>query len=275
MPEIITELEEKLEALECTFTPGPPPAYCLRLPFGIEICTGRAKALDFEGLEDQLLRFVGMLQPLLTPLMLILILASLVKLLIDCVKSVADAVSSLSPKPIYDCLDKIARMLPVLMHLIPPLNYIRTIIDVVRIVVALMDALIESIILTIEKATRVLQFQTDVDILPDLGRYRNCIDLEIDAQYQQLAAALRTSGPLFKVLAQFLELLELPGLDTFITPLREAAETLAGIQADQMGSDSEVGALLVDLRNIRVVLGDLERALAPFGGSGEDFQSDD
>lgn len=261
MPEISTYLEEKLATLECDHTPTPPPEYCVNLPFGIKLCTGRASAFFFEGREKQLLSFVGLLQPMLTPLLLILILASLVKALIDCVNSVVDAVSSLSPQPIIECLEKLAKILPTLMHFIPPLNYIRTLVDIVRIIIALLDTLIESIELTIQNALSLVQFDLKVELLPELGQYRFCLDSEIDTQYQQIAAALRTIGPLFGILGTFLDLLSIGPLKKFVKPMKDIVDVLADVEAGDINS-----GFLETLRDMQRVLSDLEKALAPFGG---------
>jgi hypothetical protein len=268
MPELEADLIEKLEALECINTPSPVPEYCLSLPFGLQICTGRASAFFFEGRDTQLLPFMNLLQGLMVPIMMILVLASIAKALIDCVKSIPEAIGSFSPGPIIDCLEKLAKIFPLLTQFIPPLSYIKTIVDIIRIAIALLDSFIESILLTIEAAARLAQFDVDIGILPDLGRYRQCVDSEIDAQYQQLAQSLRTTGPLFGIIAQFLELINLPPLSKFITPLRDAANALANAQA----ADLEDGSIISSLQDLRKILGDLEIALRPFGGSGESFQ---
>lgn len=263
MPEIVTAFIEHLENPDCDNTPSPPPKICVRLPFGLEICSGRATAFLFEGRDRQLLSFLGVLQPVLTPLMMLLVIASLVKALVDCIKAIPEAIASLSPSPIINCIEKLTKIFPKLLSFIPPLTYIATLIDIIRAIILLIDTFIESIELTLEAAQRALLFETDIEVLPELGVYKDCVDNEIATQYDQIAAMLNASGPIFTILGQFLDLLDIPPLKPFIGPLQEATAFMAGVTSTDISSD-----LISDLNDVQRLLKDIDAALAPFGGYG-------
>jgi hypothetical protein len=253
----------KIEAVDCEATPSPPPELCIRLPFGLEFCSGKASAFGFEGMDRQLLSLVGILQPIMSPMMMILTLASVVKALIDCVKAIPESIASFSPGPIIDCLEKLAKVFPLLTKFIPPLTFIPMIVDIVRAVVLLVDTIIASIELTYRQIARGLQFNLDVEVIPNLSQYQDCIDDEINATLDKLAAMLNTSGPLFAIIATFLDLLGLAGLGKFVEPLQDIANTLSGATRDNINAE-----FIEDLRDIREILQSIESALSPFGGGG-------
>jgi len=263
MPETLTDLMEKIEAVECRATPSPPPELCIRLPFGLEFCSGKASAFGFEGMDRQLLSLVGILQPIMSPMMMILTLASIVKALIDCVKAIPESIASFSPTPIIDCLEKLAKFFPLLTNFIPPLTFIPFIVDVVRAVILLIDTIIVSIELTYNQIARGLDFHLDVKVIPNLEKYQDCIDDEINATIDKLAAMLNMSAPLFTIIAQFLELLALAGLDDFVKPLQDVADTFQSITRGDINAE-----FVEHLREVSRTLRALESALAPFGGGG-------
>ena len=270
MPETATSLPERIIAAQCDYTPGARPELCVKLPFGLTLCTNRSSAFFFEGADRQLLTFTNFLQPLISPMMMILILAGLVKALADCVKSIPEAIASLSVGPIIDCLEKLAKYLPLLIEFLPPLAYVRTIADIVRVVAALIDSLAESIEKTLLAAQRLIQFDAKIELLPDLSNYRHCVDNELLAQYQQIASALRGTGPLLMVIAKFLELLDIGPLGEIVGPLRDAAVVISSVTPGNLASQEGASDIIAALDDIRSLMNAIEQALAPFGG-GSDF----
>ncbi len=257
MPEIPTPFEIPPEIPVCVCVPKPPTEICLTLPFGIQICSGRATLLKYEGFDGLLMSFLGNLQPYLAPLIPILIIISMIKALIDCVNSIVDAISQLSPGPVLECLERIAELFPQLLQFIPPFNYIELINNVILFLISLLEAVIDAL-----GELLSLDIDFEISLLPDDDRLRCCLNENIRNQLEQLAAALRISGPIFAVLAQILAVLEIPGLKPFIKPLREAAEALAKIQAEGL----DLG-LVDSLRDLQGVLREISKVLEAIGSS--------
>jgi len=265
MPEIVTALIEGLENPACDSTPSPQPKICIRLPFGLEFCYGKTNVYDYEGNDKHLLSLIAFLQPLLSPMMMILTLASMVKALIDCVKAIPDAVSSLSPTPIIECIEKLAEIFPKLAQFIPPLTFIGLILDITRVLILLIDVLIEAVETATELAAQLLLFEVDLDLIPDLSKYSDCVNEEIATQLDQIVAALNAVGPIFSILAGILDLLGLPGLSKSVEKLNDSVAIFNNASVADLNED-----LVADLRGVRDILVTLEMLLAAFdSGSSE------
>jgi hypothetical protein len=241
----------------CVCVPRPPTEFCIDFPFGVKICSNRGTIFRFEGLDGMMLKFVGNLQPLLAPLMPILVVISIVKALIDCIQAIPDAISTLSPDPIYDCLERLAELFPQLFQMIPPFSYLEFINNLILFMISLLEAFIDAI-----NKMLAINIQTELDLLPDDDRLRCCLDENIRAFFDQIAAALRMSGTVFGILAQLLGILEIPGTKKFIKPLRLKIQALDGLTAE--GIDVGTITLLQDIQNI---LRDISNVIAAIGAS--------
>lgn len=247
----------KLPFPVCVCVPRPPTEFCVEFPFGIKICSNRGTVARFEGLDGMMLKFVGNLQPLLAPLMPILVLISIVKALIDCIQAIPDAISTLSPGPIYDCLERLAALFPQLFQMIPPFSYLEFVNNLILFMITLLDVFIDAL-----NQMLSINIQTELNLLPDDDRLRCCLDANIRAFFDQISAALRMSGPFFHVLAQLLGILEVPGTKKFIKPLRLQVEKLDGITAEDVSPE-----LVGTLRSIQGILRDISNAIAAVGAS--------
>jgi hypothetical protein len=262
MPELTKTLEKALESFECDSTPMPPDTICIRLPFGIKICSGRTSIFKYEGPDVILLNLLKHLQNMISPLMAILIIASIVKAIVDCIKAIPDAISSLSIGPIIECLQKLAKVLPQLFEYIPPFSYIPLLVDFVRAIIYFVDTLIEIIQLVLISARSAINFRVKVELLPGLGKYQGCIDDEVAALYQQIADALNASGPIFMVLAKMLDLINIGPLKKFVQPLVDVAEWMDDITA---GNADTIDQQVIDkLEEVRTILREVDTALQPF-----------
>lgn len=255
MPEIATPIEIPPEFPLCVCVPLPQEEICLELPFGVEICSNtKFKHLS---LGDMLLELNGNLQPFMAALMPLLILISLVKALIDCMNSVADAVSQLSPDPIFDCLDRLAELLPQLLQFVPPFNYIALINNIILFLITLLEAIID-----LMEELLSLNIDLEISLLPDDDKMRCCLDANLRARLEQLAAIMRATGPIFTLLCQVLTILEIPPTRPLIKPLKDAI----GIFEDFTSADLTEDAV-ASLRSLQDLLRDISNALQALGAS--------
>lgn len=257
MAEIPTPFAPTPEFPLCVCVPAPPEEICFNFPFGIRICSTRNTILQYQGLGGLLMSGLGNLQPLMAILMPILILISLIKALVDCMFSISDAISQLSPSPLIDCLERLAELFPQLFQMVPPFNYIAFINNVILFLITVLEAFIDAI----EDLLR-LNINARLDLLPDDPRLRCCLDANFVALFDQLAAGMRMSGPVFLVLAQILSILEVPGLKPYIKPIREAALAMNNITQENINS-----GLVEDMRALQGHLRKISDILESVGGS--------
>ena len=250
MPEIVTPLAAVPLAPDCVCVPPPPTKLCIDFPVVGEICTNRT-TFNYQSLSGLLLQFTGSLQPLLAPLMPILVLVSLAIALVDCVKAVPKAVSRLSPGPVLDCIDELLKILPKLLAFIPPLNYIALIRTIVFFLITLLQSIIDAL-------DNILDINID-DALAGLpnDQYRCCLNANVDAHINQVLASIEPVAPIFSLVAEVLKILAIPGTEKFIGPIIDAASLLSGATNVEVSEDliNALQAMQNALNAIHTVLG--------------------
>lgn len=245
MPEIVTPLGAIPSIPECICIPQPMEKVCITFPVAGQICS--TSGFDFRPPSEVLLGFLGNLQPLMAPLMPILRLLSVAIALIDCIKAIPDAIGSLSPGPVIDCIDHLVELIPGLLEFIPPFSYIALMRSIVFFLINLLQAIIEVL-------TEVLTLNVSVELegLPDNDQFRCCLDANINSRLNQFSAALQPTGPLFQIVAQVLKILALPGTEDYIQPIIDAAEFLSGSTVS--GISPDLLSALQDVQNVLVAV---------------------
>jgi hypothetical protein len=262
MPEIITKAPPPPLLPSCESYPPPASELKMRLPFGLNIQAIRRSFVQYADADDMISQFLAQIQPALSPFMSVLVLAALAKAFYDFSKSVKEAVSSLSPDPIIEAIEKIVVLLPKLLEFIPPLNYIPPIIDITVLVLDLLDVAITSLLRVLETEILKQAFIQAAETNETLEYFTECIDALVDAQKDGFASSIVAAAPIFCILAQLLDLIDIEELREFIEPLREIVGLLSGVTADN------VNPLLADvLRDVQDLLREIRAALEPFIGS--------
>lgn len=255
MPEIPTPFGTIPDIPICECIPATPEEICIDFPIAGKICSGRTSMAKYEGLGEMTIQFLGTLQPMLAPLMPILVLLSLVLALIDCIKSIPKAITQLSPDPVIECIERLSELLPQLLQFIPPLNYVQLVANIIFFMITLIEAFIELL-----EDLSDLNLNLELDLLPDNDQYRCCLEANIQSKLDQLSASMRMSGPLFKIIAEILRLLTIPGTEKYVQPLIDAAEFLGGT-ALTLDTD-ELSGVISLLRDLQKALEALHNVLA-------------
>ena len=120
--------------------PGPPPQ--LDIPhFGImeKAWAGLRSIPDPDKL---LIEFQDVLATALAPVRRFLEIVEVIVAIYNCVKAIPEAVMSLSPQPIYDCLQGLAKEMAKLLSWFPPMAYVRLGMELASYCIDLLDEII-------------------------------------------------------------------------------------------------------------------------------------
>jgi len=261
MPEIVTKAPVPPVLPECASYPPAASELKLRLPFGLNIKAMRKSFVQHADADDAINQFLAQIQPALSPFMSVLVLAALAKAFYDFSKSVKEAITSLSPDPVIEAIEKIVVLLPKLLEFIPPLNYIPPIIDITVLVLDLMDVTITSLLRVLETEILKAAFLQAANTNETLAYFSGCIDALEDAQKEGFASSIVAAAPIMCLLSQLIDLIDIKELKEFVEPLRDAVRALSGVTA------SSVNPQLADiLRDVQDLLRELRAALEPFVG---------
>ena len=261
MPEIGTKLPGGITVPACESYPAQAPDVKIRLPFGITLANVRASMDAHVSTSDMLMGFVGQIQPSLSPFMNVLVLADAAKTLFDCINAIKKAVSRLSVGPIIECLRDLAKVLPQLVQLVPPISYVGPVIDITLTAALLMDALIEQLLTAVVVTAEISgDFSVDLGLNPALETFGICIGEDSQLQLDALAQATRTISPLFNITGTLLGLIDLPGISKFVQPIKDVTALLGDLQATDITADLEP-----DLRDVQALLRELVRVLNTLG----------
>jgi hypothetical protein len=250
MPEIDYQLRAKLDLPACIGFPKQAGELKLRLPFGITLASIRDSTLWFQSAGQLVSRFIGQLQPVLAPLMSILIIVDAIKKIAGFLQAFVDA---LGPPPdvalILEALEAVLEAVIKLAVLVPPFNYIPPIVDLAIAITLLLEAIIGSVDQVILATQRQLDFEASVDLNPLLGEYSDCVLSSVTAQTDGVAFVARTSASLFFVLGSFLDLIgDVPGVKDLVKPVKDVVDIMANLQSEDITPD--LVPVLKDVQNV-------------------------
>lgn len=261
MPEIVTPPPPPRILPECDVPPPAAGELKMRLPFGLNIQAIQDSFLRHMDADDAIMKFIAQIQPALSPFMSVLVLAALAKAFYDFSKAAKEAVTSLSPDPIIEAIEKIVVLLPKLLEFIPPLNYIPPVIDLVVLVLTLLDAAISALITVLETEILKNAFEEALRKNQLLGEFQECLDAGIELQKRGFAGSMVATAPIMCILAQLLDLLDFEPIKKYIQPLRDIVAALNGVTADDVNPD--LADFLIEVQDF---LREIRQALEPFIG---------
>jgi hypothetical protein len=120
----------------------------------------------------------------------------------QCVEALPRAIITLSPSPIFDCLKALVRAFAALIQDIPPIPYIQCVIDLCKICVDLIDAIVNLLVKLDNKISALLTLRNYALALndTDLVDITGCSLQYIKIPLQQIMQVLKLIKPLNDIL---------------------------------------------------------------------------
>jgi len=88
------------------------------------------------------MKFLNNLAPALAPIYSILKIIDIIQAIVNCINAIPKSIMPPNPQPIIKCLQKLVKAFAELIPLIPPLAYVRMVVDIVQILQYLVNDLL-------------------------------------------------------------------------------------------------------------------------------------
>lgn len=246
----------------CFPAPQPPAPLDFRLPYGLTFRTLPNALGQIPTADELVMKLLGQVSPILSPLMAVASLAKLGITIVDCFSSVIRAFSSLSPQPVIDCLKDLQAIMPLILAAVPPFNLIPPLRDAIHVFILLLDAVATQLRGLATARRRITNGRNLANSLNDdrLAQIIDCAELDMVASRSNMNNALAGVSLLLGSVATLIGLLGIPGdaprktaqlitsVRTFSTP-----DSIAGLNEED---------LIQLLAPVVSVLREIDRALS-------------
>lgn len=255
----------------CIKQPEPPKEITLKLPLMGTIKHLNDSLAIIDTASERIAKFQTQLASLMAPVQQFIEIVQAINAIRMCIQAIPDAVITLSPKPILDCMKNLGKAIAVLISLIPPLAYIPTAVDLVDVVIQLLDAIIdlfENLDNKLGNLKKAADKATDLGDT-DLSNAVACAQDEIGVVMMNAIDSVAIAQPVLVALLDQLSKL-LPGtpLQVKLTEAKVQFQDLETARKDLIGSVSIplIDPIIKPLVGVRNALAAVYNAVAPLIG---------
>jgi len=262
---------------DCIPTPDSPlgPELEVDIPFIGELRSMTASLYDIMDPSEFLMKFMDKLSVALGPIRQFLEVLEVLIAIKSCFDAVVDAVSSLSPGPIFDCFSGLLEALQRLLKYIPPFQYIVTLVQVMALVIDLIDALMD---FYIELDARISDLAGMLTIANEFAD-NNLVDMHTCAMTEVKTLLVASLDPLKVIKPIIMVLMEAivrfvpdPDLQQAVDQFKQGFSDLEGLRDNMINSAGlpNITVLLTGLNTIRTVVVAGHNILGPLVGIAAD-----
>lgn len=218
--------------IECPSLNVSPQGLLIRTPGGGELSV-MTPIITPNGLQVAK-PFLGQVNAALSPLIPVFNIIDAILSIKDCIGAVPKAITSLSPKPITDCISDLAEKTAKLANLIPQLSVPLMIVDIVDALISTLNGVIDELEAIVVQEAKIAAAST-VASQPGneaLASIVQCSTDVVAVQKQGLAEGFGPLNSLIGVLNLFLELIglsPLPNLADLPEDSQEAIDSLRSV----------------------------------------------
>lgn len=264
-----------MAAVVCVKLPDIPDKFVLNMPGMGELAYLRDSLESMPRPSSLLLKFLNSLAPALAPINNIIKLLDMIQAIVSCVTAVPKCFMTLSPGPLIKCFEKLFKALAALLSLVPPMPYIKMIVDIVVLlrylvedilnIFTIIDREIDKIKAVLEDAARTQDAQ-----LLEIGECaKHNLNQEMAGIMQVIQIIGKITGIIFTIMETIASLI--PGADEKVQEWQAAM----GGATDNLGSGGVTGFIplgpivtaLGTIRNILITIEQFGKAI-----TGQGFQ---
>jgi hypothetical protein len=175
-----------------------------------------------------------------------------------CIKAAKDAVSQLSPSPIINCVGNLAKAIAQLLPYVPPLSYVRLVVEILSAIRAILEDLILVIVqidtqISLIKETLQQGMNTNDSVMIEIGE---CAKQNVEKYVRGLMETLYVIGSVLGLFVVFLEVMAdlLPGdvgrkLEDLSDSIGSAIGSLDSTSVGDYGPLGAIASTVVVLRD--------------------------
>jgi len=255
---------DPLGRISCTLlvAPNPPPE--VQVPFLGALKKARESLYGLPDPSALLMKFMDNLNLAMAPLRQFLKLVQTIMAIKDCVTAIPEAILTLSPAPIIKCLKNLMKYIAKLIAMIPPMSYVRLLVDICSVIIQLVDELIYTVQVL---DARIQQYFADLATATALGdtkliEFTNCGASELQIIAINMSDILKLIKPVISlILDPLVDLMPSGDLKNAVKALENVDSALGPIAATVQSAGASVAALQVALRPLVMLLGPLREVI--------------
>lgn len=126
----------------CVELPEIEIAPAVNMPGIGELTFIRDTLADMPRISDQVFKLLNVMSPALAPVYSLIRVLDIIIAIIDCVKAIPKSLP-FNPQPLIECFTNLFEALSALVALLPPFAYIRLIVDIVALIRAVVDDMLD------------------------------------------------------------------------------------------------------------------------------------
>jgi hypothetical protein len=268
-------------AVTCIEAPQIPEKFLQNLPGMGELQLLRDSLDELPRPSEYILKLLNSMAPALAPINSLLRVLDVLVAITNCVKSIPEAIFSFNPEPVFNCLSELFQALAALAPLVPPLSYIRMVVDIVSNLRFLVEDIVQTIGLIDAEITRIANVIAKAQATNDanLVQIGNCAMNDINQGVGGIMQILEGVTKFMKIVTNILEFMAavIPG---------DAGEDIQKIVDEINGVDEELNQIdltglpplqyildaLMLLRNVLLFIESWGKAILGLQFIREDFQ---
>lgn len=189
--------------------------------------------------SEMILKALNNLAPAMAPIHTALKIIAVVQAIADCTQAVKKAITQLSPAPLINCFPDLVDALADLLPLIPPIAYVKMIVDIITLLRLLIEDMLDFIELVDSRVTGIKNLIARAEANNDtvLLGIGDCAQEKLNAD---MAGFMDIVGVITKAIAAFFSVLD--AIESFLPgpagkKLAEVKETLTGAQDSIEGAE--------------------------------------
>lgn len=182
-------------------------SHCISLPGGAEVCFTPPSIIPMTGLE-QMLALLGQLNSALAPLQPIFNIIDAVVAVYNCI----EAISTLDPTEILNCIPDLAEKIQKLLMLLPQFALPFTILDIIDTLISLLEGYHHQLSSMSDYIDRILAAELAAAEPGNIsiGLFVSCANADVDAFFKSLNESTKPVNRLIGLVNFFLDLIGVP-----------------------------------------------------------------
>lgn len=212
--------------------------------------------------SEYVLKGLNALMPAMAPIYTIIKVLDVIVALTNCIKAIPMAIVTLNPSKIFECVEKLIEAFAALVPMIPPLAYVRMIVDIVVAIRTLVDDLLNVLVeidKEISRITNLLANAIDNDdtVAVAIGE---CAKENLNKNVAGLIEIFTVVGKLMAIVFNILETIAVLLPPAAQDEFSRAKESILGIDVNVGASDfPPISAMKDGLFTLRTVLQTIEQ----------------
>jgi len=217
--------------VECPTINVSPQGLLIRTPGGGELSV-MSPIINPTGLQVAK-PLLGQVNAALSPLIPVFNIIDAVLSVQDCIKAVPKAITSLSPKPISDCISDLAKKTAKLANLVPQLSVPLMIVDIIDAFLSTLNGIIDELEAIVVQEAKIAAASTAASQPGNesLAAIVQCSTAVVAQQKQGLSAGLGPLNSLIGVLNLFLELIGFEALPDLADLPEDSQDAIDGLRS--------------------------------------------